>query len=270
MHNAATLGAVSHRYQFAGAAVSLVTHDGGRVLPRHAHSASSLTVVLGGEYGEDIEGRYRVVPPMNAALKPAGILHSNKFGRRGALCLLIELQATTIESLVGASAALEVPRTVSSGPASTSAIELALELRREPLEPLAVESLTAECLSFVARQADLGEPEGSASWLSRIRDVLHDPHTTRLGIRALAAEVGYHPAYVSRAFRRRFGISIGQYARRVRLARTARALVVDTDCPLSSIALAAGYQDHSHMSNDFRARIGTTPSDWRRFVIRRD
>ncbi len=48
----------------------------------------------------------------------------------------------------------------------------------------------------------------------RVRDRLHEPSATSLTLADLAADVGHHPSFVARTFRRRFfGLSIGEYVR---------------------------------------------------------
>jgi hypothetical protein len=58
----------------------------------------------------------------------------------------------------------------------------------------------------------------------------------------LAADALVHPAYLARTFRRCYGVSIGQYARSVRLEWVARQLI-ETSAPLSAIAFRAGFAD---------------------------
>jgi AraC family transcriptional regulator len=41
-------------------------------------------------------------------------------------------------------------------------------------------------------------------------------------------------------------------------------LMLDTDAPLSEIALATGFSDQAHFSNTFRRTVGITPKQWRR------
>jgi AraC-like DNA-binding protein len=48
-----------------------------------------------------------------------------------------------------------------------------------------------------------------------------------------------------------------------RLARAARLLAEGRE-DAGRIALRAGHYDHSHMSRDFGARTGVSPSEWRR------
>jgi len=78
----------------------------------------------------------------------------------------------------------------------------------------------------------------------------------------LAALAQVNPAYLARCFRRCYGQSIGQYARRVRLECVARKLT-ETREPLSAIALGAGFADQSHLTRTFRAHWGVTPRQYR-------
>jgi AraC-like DNA-binding protein len=41
-------------------------------------------------------------------------------------------------------------------------------------------------------------------------------------------------------------------------------LMLETDVPLSEIALAVGFADQAHFSNKFRRACGTTPAQWRK------
>ena len=74
--------------------------------------------------------------------------------------------------------------------------------------------------------------------------------------------MGRHPIYVARVFRARFGSSVGEYARAIRVERV-RRLLHHTALPLSEVAFKAGYADQSHMTRDFRSSFGTTPSAYR-------
>ena len=61
---------------------------------------------------------------------------------------------------------------------------------------------------------------------------------------------GVHRAHLVRAFRARFGISVGAYVRRERIRWAARALR-NSDAPIAEIALQAGFADQSHFTRTF-------------------
>jgi AraC-like DNA-binding protein len=69
-----------------------------------------------------------------------------------------------------------------------------------------------------------------------------------------------------RAFERQFGaafhVTPQKFLRKLRLRIASRALI-DTDEPLSEIALKCGFADQSHFSREFRRQFGRTPRDYR-------
>ena len=81
-------------------------------------------------------------------------------------------------------------------------------------------------------------------------------------LHALAADAGVHPAHLTRAFRRRFGRSIGSYLRLVRLEWAAHRLATSEDL-LADVAGVAGFADQSHFTRLFRQHFGCTPARYR-------
>ena len=71
-----------------------------------------------------------------------------------------------------------------------------------------------------------------------------------------------HPAHLARVFRAHHGVSVGEYARRLRLAWAAGELA-RTDTPLAVIASQAGFADQSHFTRLFRQHLGITPARYR-------
>jgi len=69
--------------------------------------------------------------------------------------------------------------------------------------------------------------------------------------------------YFSRAFKVSFGETPHAYVMRRRVRR-AQELMLNSDEPLSHIALACGFADQAHLSRLFRREVGATPSAWRR------
>jgi AraC family transcriptional regulator len=49
-----------------------------------------------------------------------------------------------------------------------------------------------------------------------------------------------------------------------RRVKRAKDLMLQSDAPLSEIALAAGFSDQAHFTTRFRRVVGITPGAWRR------
>ena len=77
-----------------------------------------------------------------------------------------------------------------------------------------------------------------------------------------ARELRCSHTLLAREFRRRFGCSIGDYVRRLRIEFACRELAI-SDVPLYEIAFAAGFSDHSHFARTFKRATGMTPGAYR-------
>ena len=79
---------------------------------------------------------------------------------------------------------------------------------------------------------------------------------------ALAELVGLSAFHFARAFRQSAGVSPHRFLLESRIARV-KQLLVETDLPISQIAILAGFGDQSHCARQFRKRVGITPSRFR-------
>jgi AraC family transcriptional regulator len=86
-----------------------------------------------------------------------------------------------------------------------------------------------------------------------------------LKLTQIAAEVGVHPVYLATAFRQKFGVTIGEFVRKLRIEH-ACAELMKGDLPLTAIALQAGFVDQSHFSKVFKLYVGMTPHKYRKIV----
>ena len=107
-------------------------------------------------------------------------------------------------------------------------------------------------------RSELFEP-ASAAVVRRGLRMLHDlPELP--AVEALAHALGTSARQLRRTFSEVVGLSPKTYTRIVRFQRALR-LARRPDAPSwSSIAAATGYFDQAHMSAEFRALAGTTPS----------
>jgi AraC family transcriptional regulator len=100
------------------------------------------------------------------------------------------------------------------------------------------------------------------AWLLSIREMLREQIHSRLALTDLATSVGRHPVQISRQFHQHFGCTIGEYLRRVRIAR-AQTLLARRDLKVAEIALACGFYDQSHFTTAFRRLTGMAPHRYR-------
>jgi AraC family transcriptional regulator len=236
----------------AGTLATSLTHPGRRRLPAHGHSAAFFSLLVRGDYREDVAGQTLDHAPLTLMFHPPDTHHRDEVGPRGATFFTVEPSAELMGWLRPGRGARSV---VLDGIEPLLAFRAYQAMAQDELTPLALESLTLELVGriWAAHRRNDRHPV----WLARIEQRLRDEVTQPTSITALAAAAGVHPVHLARAFRQRHGMTIATWRAEQRLARAHRLLA--GDLPLAAIALQLGFADQAHFTRVFTRRTGTTP-----------
>src|SRR5690349_1446143 len=232
-------------------------------LPWHEHEHASICFVVSGFYAERARGREQECASHSMVLKPAAEPHANVFGRSGGRCLLIEVlpgRHDTVEQFSKVTATPTLARSARLAALGHRLHDEFFEIdsaSRLALEGLILE-VVADASRAIANESGPGEPQ----WLRSARELLHDRLGEAFTLSDVASAVGIHPAHLARTFRKRYGCTLGEYVRRLRIERASRDLV-RSRVPVCEIALAAGFYDQSHFVKVFRRQTGMTPAEYR-------
>ena len=229
---------------------------------RHTHETAHLLYVLEGRYRTSAEGVETLCQPRTLIYVPPGTTHDDRFHDSRGRFLTVSMKphaAARIRQVLGAD---ERAVGFSSGIIPDLGARLLDELRTEDTASLLVlEGLTLEILGQVARRRG-GRAKAPAPWLRRVEDALRARFAEQLSIDEIAAIAGVHKAHLVAEFRRRHGVTIGDYVRRLRIDFARRALG-ESDTTLAEIATEAGFYDQGHFSRSFKQQTGLTPSQYR-------
>lgn len=88
-------------------------------------------------------------------------------------------------------------------------------------------------------------------------------HAQALSLPEFARRLGVSAGHLSRVFHHSTGLRFVEYVARVRAER-AKALIVDTDRPITEVAFECGFQSLSQFNRTMRAHFGCQPRDLRR------
>ncbi|MBQ8510024.1 MAG: helix-turn-helix transcriptional regulator [Clostridia bacterium] len=113
-------------------------------------------------------------------------------------------------------------------------------------------------LSSQSRQDD--ESEGSL--VLRIREWIRINADRPLNAPDVSAHFGYNEDYITRLFKKRYGIGLKSMINELKLNHVKR-LLLETDLPLTEIAGQAGFSDYKLFLKFFKYHEGLTPSEFK-------
>ncbi|MFN0135878.1 MAG: helix-turn-helix domain-containing protein [Phycisphaerae bacterium] len=234
----------------------------------HAHDFSVISIVVRGCVEEIARGRSGLATIGCAAFKPAGFEHADRFGPDGSSIVSLRWTSPTAwpaglatgapayEWCGGGALALGMRRLASLVAELHGSDDLAC---RERIEQAALDVGGAVC----ANDDECG------GWVEAARDYVHAHFDQSVSLGDCAERVGRHPVSVARAFRRRFGCSVIEYAHRLRIEHAMQRLR-GRDARLADVALSVGYADQAHFCRFFRRMTGRTPGQHRRLSVERE
>jgi AraC-like DNA-binding protein len=100
----------------------------------------------------------------------------------------------------------------------------------------------------------------------RAVELIQDCWDEPLRVTDLVRELGVPASTLSHAFRRKVGMGLRQYRKRVRLERSRRLLLTDK-APVADLAASCGFYDVSTYCREFKGLFGITPTQYRRLAL---
>lgn len=247
-------------YADAGYAVWLCPYAPGYTMPRHAHAAASLSVVLSGALEEQVERTTVTASALSVVVKPADVPHQNRFGPDGARLLAVEFAPDFVDRLNGQAKGFDRWRWGHGGVLARPAVALWQAAADDDAQDGALDGAIAALIDVFCEEPPA--TQAPPDWLRSVRDRLHDEFVAPPTACALADEAGVHRVHLARRFRRHFGCSTTEYLRRLRV-RAAAAALASTTTPLVHVALDAGFADQSHLCRTFKTATDVTPRAFR-------
>ncbi len=234
-------------------------------LARHAHENSYFCFALQGVYTERCGNREVVCRPSTLTFRASGQTHEDLVHGADARVFVLEISPRWIEKLQADSLSLGIASDFHGGALPRLCARLIREFHNtDAAAKLAIEGLALELLAEAARQPYSGI-RTPPPWLRQAREMIVEHFAETLRLTQIAAEVGVHPVYLATAFRQKFGVTIGEFVRKLRV-ENACAELMKGDLSLATIASQAGFVDQSHFSKVFKLYVGMTPHEYRNLV----
>ena len=230
----------------------------------HRHDEPSLSVVLAGDFAENVAGGERHYASGCVSLGLAGMIHSQQFGAHGARQIIVKPQAAWLAYLADCKLDLDASPFAHASVFAVLGQRLLREMScGDDFSPLAREGILLEIVAGFGRADALAGTTGKAPpWLVAARDFMHQKAFATMTLRQIAEAAGRHEIHLAREFRRYFGMSVGSYLRQVRTERAAH-LLRHSSSDITEIALRCGFASHAHLCRVFKAHFGLTPTQYR-------
>ncbi|WP_138754556.1 ABC transporter substrate-binding protein [Paenibacillus sinopodophylli] len=108
--------------------------------------------------------------------------------------------------------------------------------------------------------AELAEPDLAM----QIAQYLHEHYQQSIPMETMANVFHYSTHYLARVFKRKFGNSPMEYQVQLRMDK-AKALMIETDIPIRTIAESVGYTDIYYFNRLFKKQTGATPAQFKMY-----
>jgi AraC family transcriptional regulator len=233
-------------------------------LIKHSHINAYFSILLQGGYSETYGSKTRECISQTVVYHPEGEVHTDNFSRAGGRIFRLEIKPRWLSRIREQAKNLSEPIDFQGGSLAWLATKLYKEFRQmDSLSPLVIEGVAIEIMAEISRRSVSGNPRlESPNWLKQARELLHARYTEELSFSTIADSFGVHPVYFSRAFRKFYGCTVGDYVRRLRVESAARKLA-DSHDSLVIIAIDCGFFDQSHFTKTFKTATGMTPDQYR-------
>ena len=239
----------------------------------HWHRNLELDYTLKGTAWHFVNGKAIICGPGEICIINSGELHSNRsdVATREIEALTLQISADFLDQWIGIGKEYRLPKE----PLERKEIEEILrklyeeETASDPEKDYRRMILLFEMVRILSRNCvkrnDIhrNHQEG----LDRFRSViayLEDHYREELGLKAVSAQFGYSPAYLSRSFKKYVGYNYYRHIQIIRLNAAIEDLERNPQKTTLDCAADNGFPNVKSFINSFKSEYGCTPSEWKR------
>jgi len=252
------LGGALRQTRLPDSSLTLSAYPPGHNYPWHIHEAPTFFVLLAGQHRDRNQRTSFDQPPLSVVFHPTTGPHATNVGPRGMVGINLELSDAWLRRCHLCRSDLELDyQLLHSLTAQLLALRLAiLACGGKPVATAEIETIALELVSCL--RTDGPASSRRPAWLPRATEYLRAHCNAPVSLMDVAAEVGLHPVYCARAFRRAIGCSMSEYIRALGLANGGR-MILDEGRGLAEVAVRIGFADQAHFTRAFSRTLGFTP-----------
>jgi len=204
-----------------------------------------------------------LAPPGSGLRVPRGDLPAVSFSRSLVGAFADSLDEGVVGALTGEPKMVRLPAS-DTEQALALFVRIAREVRDVRALSLSLVRLRVMELLLLFVRGLAGEAiVAGALGVEEVKLFLDTHYADELSVAEVARHFGWHPASLSRAFRRETGSTVVDYVNGVRVHKSCE-LLKRTQTPVLEIAFFVGYHSLSHFNLIFRRYTGLSPRDYRK------
>lgn len=226
---------------------------------RHAHDCPSISLLLKGNYLEEISGSIFNRHPGDLKIVEGG--QSHRCYNYSDRTVKLNLEFTS-DFFLNAGIRDHLTGNITESHVNKIAlIKLYGELCEEPQTV----SASAQLLLLQIFNGPVLQPGNKTipKWVDQLKNFLHDEWDSEFDLNYLSGITGVHPVTISRWFPYYFNMTLSEYLRFIKIEK-AIALLNDRHLSLTQIAYACRFADQGHFTRTFKALTGFLPKDFRK------
>jgi AraC family transcriptional regulator len=257
------LGATVRQKTEKGLCLTLSQYTPSLTQPWHVHANPTLFALLIGRQRDQGRRAEFDQPRLSLVFHPTTEPHAGLVAPEGMLGLNIEYEGIWLARHEIKERDLGGYRLLDSVWSRLTVLQLmAAAFHRGPHNDADVETKALELLEPLIQPEPGRERLSFPNWLRRAQEFLHESFRSPIRVWVVAREVGVHPVHLARVFRQRYGCSVSEYLRALRLAEAGR-LILRKGHTIAQAAHEAGFADQAHLCRCFAAKFGLSPKTFR-------
>jgi len=237
--------------------LSITSYEPHNVLAEHYHENSYISILMTGSYLERNRAEKIRVEPGDILFRPGGYNHGNSFMASGGRCFNIEFKK---DWGAGMDIRIDLPDTHQLYKPGTdpSLYRVISGFLCDNQWDMGVETIS----NWLFNVNDDVLKRSSLRWIDGVKAILENEMECVHSIQSLSERVFIHPVYLSGAFKKRTGFTVGEYQKKVKLSHAVN-LLIRTPLPVNDIALRCGFFDNAHFGRFFKSVHGISPGKFR-------
>ena len=245
--------------------INRFTYKAQQELSDHSHDHTQVTMVVSGTMEEMVNGQRQFYGPLDILIKPAGTVHSNDFGVRGADTIQFSLDPEWLDESPELRALCQY-RSFFCPNLNRAILHLFAEIPSNNRmsnkdSVIAFERVKSNFVSAAMQPGISTRPD----WLESIVAAIKNEPEECWSLKEASSGVEKHRVSIARAFKQHYGVTFKQMQQQIRVKRAAR-LLADSEKQLAAVSADCGFADQSHLTRVFKSQTGMTPNQFRQLA----